>query len=163
MLILFIHGVAESKVKFADPLKKLIQTEFSQRGQKLPHFHSGFYADILNNKGKVWNFIYQDLEKFKQENSYVDDQDIFRGKDLRSGFISDFVGDAFTYLNFQRGKKIRQSITEHLEDFITHHAQEQELHIIAHSMGTVILWDMLFSDNFENNDLAFKFRSLINS
>ncbi|MBK1988987.1 alpha/beta hydrolase [Sphaerospermopsis aphanizomenoides BCCUSP55] len=162
MLILFIHGVAESKVKFAEPLKKLIQTEFSQRGQKLPHFHSGFYADILNNKGKVWNFIHQDLQKFQQENPYVESQYILRGKDLREGFISDFVGDAFTYLNFQIGKKIRQSITEHLEDFITNHSQEKELHIIAHSMGTVILWDMLFSDNFENNDPAFKFRELIN-
>lgn len=163
MLILFIHGVAEYKTKFAEPLKTLIQTEFSQRGQKLPHFHSGFYADILTNKGKIWNFIHQDLAKFKQENPYVDSQDILRGKDLREGFISDFVGDAFTYLNYQRGKKIRQSIAEHLEDFITNHSQEKELHIIAHSMGTVILWDMLFSENFENNDPSVKFRELINN
>ncbi|MFM2061563.1 MAG: hypothetical protein RLZZ507_1233 [Cyanobacteriota bacterium] len=163
MLILFIHGVAEYKTKFAEPLKTLIQKEFSQRGQKLPHFHSGFYADIINNKGKIWNFIHEDLEKFKKENPYVDSQDILRGKDLREGFISDFVGDAFTYLNFQRGKKIRQSIAEHLEDLITNHSQEKELHIIAHSMGTVILWDMLFSDNFENNDPAFQFRELINN
>jgi hypothetical protein len=162
MLVLFIHGVAESKVKFAEPLKNLIQTEFSQRGQKLPHFHSGFYGDILTDKGKVWNFIHQDLQKFQQENPYVDSQDILRGKELREGFISDFVGDAFTYLNYRRGKKIRHLITEHLEDFIKNHSEEKELHIIAHSMGTVILWDMLFSDNFDNDDPAFKFGSLIN-
>jgi hypothetical protein len=162
MLVLFIHGVAESKVKFAEPLKNLIQTEFSQRGKQLPHFHSGFYGDILTDKGKVWNFIHQDLQKFQQENPYVDSQDILRGKELREGFISDFVGDAFTYLNYRRGKKIRHLITEHLEDFIKNHSEEKELHIIAHSMGTVILWDMLFSDNFDNDDPAFKFRSLIN-
>ena len=108
MLILFIHGVAESKVKFAEPLKTLIQKEFSQRGQTLPHFHSGFYADILNNKGKIWNFIHQDLDKFKQENPYINTEDILRGQELRQGFISDFVGDAFTYLNHERGAKIRQ-------------------------------------------------------
>lgn len=162
MLVLFIHGVAEYQVKFAEPLKTLIQKEFSQRGQKLPHFHSGFYADIINNKGKIWNFIHQDVEKCKQENPYINTEDILRGQELRQGFISDFVGDAFTYLSHERGAKIRQSITEHLEDFIKNHSEEKELHIIAHSMGTVILWDMLFSDKFANGDAAFKFRSLIN-
>jgi len=162
MLVLFIHGVAEYKTKFAEPLKTLIQTEFSQRGQKLPHFHSGFYADIINNKGKIWNFIHEDLEKFKKENPYINTEDILRGQELRQGFISDFVGDAFTYLNHEKGAKIRQSITQHLEDFIKNHSQEKDLHIIAHSMGTVILWDMLFSDKFENGDAALKFRSLIN-
>jgi hypothetical protein len=162
MLIFFIHGVAESKVKFAEPLKALIQKEFSQKEQILPHFHSGFYADILNNKGKIWNFIHQDLDKFKQENPYVNTEDILRGQELRQGFISDFVGDAFTYLNYERGEKIRQSITEHLEDFIKNHSQEKELHIVAHSMGTVILWDMLFSDKFPTDDAGLKFRSLIN-
>ncbi|WP_413172461.1 hypothetical protein [Anabaena azotica] len=162
MLILFIHGVAEYQVKFAEPLKTLIQKEFSQRRQKLPHFHSGFYADIINNKGKIWNLIHEDLEKFKKENPYINTEDILRGQELRQGFISDFVGDAFTYLNHEKGAKIRKSITEHLEDFIKNHSQETELHIIAHSMGTVILWDMLFSDKFEPSDAALKFRSLIN-
>jgi hypothetical protein len=162
MLIFFIHGVAESKVKFAEPLKTLIQKEFSQKEQTLPHFHSGFYADILNNKGKIWNFIHQDLDKFKQENPYVNTEDVLRGQELRQGFISDFVGDAFTYLNSERGAKIRQSITEHLEDFIKNHSEEKELHIVAHSMGTVILWDMLFSDKFPTDDAGLKFRSLIN-
>ncbi len=162
MLVFFIHGVAESKVKFAEPLKTLIQKEFSQKGQILPHFHSGFYADILNNKGKIWNFIHQDLEKNKQANPHINQEDILRGKELRQGFISDFIGDAFTYLNHTRGRKIRQSITEHLEDLIKNHPEEKELHIVAHSMGTVILWDMLFSDQFQFGDAAFNFRSLIN-
>ncbi|MTJ49193.1 hypothetical protein [Dolichospermum sp. UHCC 0259] len=161
MLVFFIHGVAESKVKFAEPLKTLIQKEFSQKRQILPHFHSGFYADILNNKGKIWNFIHQDLEKTKQANPHINQEDILRGKELRQGFISDFIGDAFTYLNHTRGRKIRQSITEHLEDLIKNHPEEEELHIVAHSMGTVILWDMLFSDQFQFGDAAFNFRSLI--
>ncbi|MCF4967867.1 hypothetical protein CV014_12455 [Nostoc sp. CMAA1605] len=65
MLIFFIHGVAESKVKFAQPLKSLIKQDFYQRGHNLPHFHSGFYADILNTKDRIWNFIYQDLANTK--------------------------------------------------------------------------------------------------
>ncbi|MBD2502214.1 hypothetical protein [Anabaena azotica] len=50
MLIFFIHGVAEAKVKFAKPLQHLIKEDFCQRGINPPHFHSGFYADLFNNK-----------------------------------------------------------------------------------------------------------------
>jgi hypothetical protein len=161
MLIFFIHGVAEAKVKFAKPLQHLIKEYFSQRGINPPHFHSGFYADLLNNKGKVANFIHQDLQLAKQKNPNIDLQDIFCRQDIREEFISDFVGDAFTYLNHERGAKIRQSIAGHLEDFILHHPEEEELHIIAHSMGTVILWDILFSPKLNHDDAVYKIRSLI--
>lgn len=161
MLVFFIHGVAESKVKFAQTLKHLIKDELLQRSQELPYFHSGFYADVLNKKDKIWNCIDRDLQNQKQQNPNVDLQDIFRGQEIRREFLSDFVGDAFTYLNSERGAKIRESIFGHLEDFILAHPEEQEIHIIAHSMGTVILWDILFSDKFSSNDAAFKIRSLI--
>ncbi|BAY60257.1 hypothetical protein NIES22_03150 [Calothrix brevissima NIES-22] len=162
MLVFFIHGVAESKVKFAQPLKHLIKDELLQRGQELPYFHSGFYADVLNKKDKIWNCIDRDLQNQKQQNPNVNLQDIFRGQEIRREFLSDFVGDAFTYLNTERGAKIRESIAGHLEDFILAHPKEKELHIIAHSMGTVILWDILFSDKFSSDDAAYKIRSLIN-
>ncbi|MBD2203407.1 hypothetical protein H6G33_18425 [Calothrix sp. FACHB-1219] len=161
MLVFFIHGVAESKVKFAQPLKHLIKDELLQRSQELPYFHSGFYADVLNKKDKIWNCIDRDLQNQKQQNPNVNLQDIFRGQEIRREFLSDFVGDAFTYLNAERGAKIRESIFGHLEDFILAHPEEPEIHIIAHSMGTVILWDLLFSDKFSSNDAAFKIRSLI--
>lgn len=161
MLIFFIHGVAEAKVKFARPLEHLIKEDLLQRGINPPYFHSGFYADILNNKGKISNFIHQDLQLAKQENPNINPQDIFRGQEIREEFISDFVGDAFTYLNPERGAKIRESIAGHLEEFILHHPEEKELHIIAHSMGTVILWDILFSQKFNHDDAAYKIRYLI--
>ncbi|BAY18499.1 hypothetical protein NIES2109_01750 [Nostoc sp. HK-01] len=161
MLVFFIHGVAESKVKFAEPLKSLIKNEFLTRGKSLPYFHTGFYADVLNSKGKIWNFIQQELESIRQEYPKSNTQDIFRGQEFREQFLSDFIGDAFAYLNLERGAKIRASITEHLEDFINNHPEEKEIHIVAHSMGTVILWDMLFSNKFQHGDAVFKFRSLI--
>ncbi len=39
--------------------------------------------------------------------------------------------------------------------------QESELHIVAHSLGTVILWDLLFSERFDPQDPAHKIRDLI--
>ncbi|BAY99193.1 hypothetical protein NIES37_31720 [Tolypothrix tenuis PCC 7101] len=161
MLVFFIHGVAESKVKFAQDLKHLIKDELSQRGKDFPYFHSGFYADVLNKKDKIWNCIDRDLKDLKSQNPNVNLQDIFRGQEIRREFISDFVGDAFTYLNPERGAKIREAIAGHLEDFVNNHPEDKDLHIVAHSMGTVILWDILFSDKFQPGDAAFKFRSLI--
>ncbi|BAY10714.1 hypothetical protein [Calothrix sp. NIES-2098] len=110
MLIFFIHGVAESKVKFAQPLKHLIKEELTQRSKDLPYFHSGFYADVLNKKDKIWNCIDRDLANLKKQDPNVNLQDIFRGQEIRREFLSDFVGDAFTYLNLERGAKIRESI-----------------------------------------------------
>jgi hypothetical protein len=41
------------------------------------------------------------------------------------------------------------------------HPAEKELHIVAHSLGTVILWDVLFSEHFDPNDPAHTIRYLI--
>ncbi|AFZ03254.1 hypothetical protein [Calothrix sp. PCC 6303] len=161
MLVFFIHGVAESKTHFADPLKTLIRKEFSQKNLPLPYFHSGFHADIFRHQGTVWNFVSQDLELIKNESPHINSDEIFRGQEFRQGFLSAFVGDALTYMNSDRGEKIRKSITEHLEDYINNYPQEKELHIITHSMGSIIFWDMLFSDRFNCDDSAYKFRSII--
>ncbi len=38
---------------------------------------------------------------------------------------------------------------------------DEDLHIVAHSLGSVILWDILFSDTFSPNDPAFYIRNVI--
>jgi hypothetical protein len=71
MLIFFIHGVAEAKVKFAKPLEHLIKEDLSQRGIKPPYFHSGFYADILNNKSITFSCRVRFDNFFKSANLAV--------------------------------------------------------------------------------------------
>lgn len=68
------------------------------------------------------------------------------------------MGDAFTYLGSEPGAKIRENIANQLIDFIDQNPLETELHIITHSLGTVILWDILFSEKFQANDPACKIR-----
>jgi len=48
MLVFFIHGVATSNVRYADPLQRLIQEEFDQIGQSRPHFYSCFFRFVLS-------------------------------------------------------------------------------------------------------------------
>ncbi len=161
MLIFFIHGVATRNVQYAETLQQRIRDDFFQRSKPLPHFYASFWGNVLKDVPQMWNCIYQDLQALKQAKSEIDVNEAFRYQDFRQGFLSDFVGDFFTYLNRDRGWQIRKVITQQLQDFIHNYPHDTEIHIVAHSLGTVILWDMLFSDRFESGDPAFKFRSLI--
>ena len=161
MLVFFIHGVATQDVKYARSLESLIREEFKKRGKSCPQFYSSFWANILKDVGKMWNWIEQDLQEFQEENSQSDVNDIFRYQKFRKDFLFEFFGDAFTYLNSDRGAEIRRLIAYQLEDFIKLNPKENELHIVSHSLGSIILWDILFSDKFKPNDPAFKIRTLI--
>lgn len=157
MLIFFIHGVATRDVKYADGLKELLRKEFTRRGQRLPHFHSGFWGNVLSDLGQMWNSIDEGF----QQHGIQDTESLFRYQKFRKGFLSDFVGDAFTYLNPERGTKIRGLILQQLQDFTSRYPQEEQLHIIAHSLGAVVLWDILFSNRFSSNDPAFEIRGML--
>ena len=161
MLVFFIHGVATRTVQYADDLKVLLREEFTTRGEPIPQFHSSFWGDVLSDVGKIWNWIHQDLQTLKTQDPSVDIGEIFRYQQFRQGLLSEFVGDAFTYLNPERGAKIRELIADHLYDFIRLNPEASDIHIVAHSLGSVILWDILFSDRFNDNDPAFKIRQII--
>lgn len=161
MLVFFMHGVATRNVQYADALQSLIREEFSQQQVVLPHFYASFWGDVLNDVGKLWNAVHHNLQAFQLANPQADTQAVFRYQNFRKGFFSEFVGDAFTYLNSERGIRIRKLIAEQLSDFISRNPGETELHIVSHSLGTVVLWDALFSERFHPDDPAFEIRSLI--
>ncbi len=161
MLVFFIHGVATQDVSYAKSLESLIREEFRKRNKPFPRFYASFWGNILKDVGKMWDWIEQDLHELQKENPQADLQDLFRYQKFRKDFLFEFFGDAFTYLNSERGKKIRELLAAQLEDFIKQNPRESELHIVSHSLGTVILWDILFSDKFNPDDAAFKIRAMI--
>jgi hypothetical protein len=161
MLVFFIHGVATHDVKYADKLKNLIKEEFIQTEKTLPHFYSSFWGNVLKDVGKIWNWIHQDLQDVKKDYPKISINDIFRYQTFREGFLSEFFGDFLSYLNPERGATIRRFIAQQLDDFLAKNPEETELHIIAHSLGSVILWDVLFSERFSTEDPAHSIRSMI--
>jgi hypothetical protein len=124
-------------------------------------FYPSFWGDVLKDKNQIWNYIFEDLRIAKSRSPKADPNNIFRYQHFREGFLSDFVGDVMTYLNEERGHKIRQKLADQLCDLINKFPDEKNLHIVSHSLGTVILFDMLFSERFDTKDPAFRFRSLI--
>lgn len=161
MLVFFLHGVATKDADYSKPLQNLLREEFVDRKQSLPHFYAGFWGNVLKQTDQMWNWIHRDLQEIKTIHPKIEIQEIFRYQEMREGFISQFFGDALTYFNSERGLDIRDTIAEQLYKFLKHHPQETDLHIVSHSLGTVILWDILFSDRFASDDPAYTIRSLI--
>ena len=161
MLVFFIHGVATRDVKYSNLLIDGIKKEFNQIDQKLPYFYTSFWGHVLNDFNKIWNHIDEDLNSLEKRNPGVNAKDAFRYRQFREGLISEFAGDMFTYMNEKQGREVRQLIADQLLKFVESHPEEEEIHIIAHSLGTVILWDILFSDKFEDGDPAHVIRSIL--
>ena len=161
MLVFFIHGVATRDACYSSNLQQLIKTEFSHREEKNPHFYAGFWGSALTDIGKIWNGIDEDLAAVKKKYPKIDREEIFRYRTFREGLFSQFLGDFFTYMNPDKGREIRKTIAQQLYNFIKENPNDSELHIVAHSLGTVILWDILFSDRFSAKDPALSIRAMI--
>jgi len=84
--------------------------------------------------------------------------DIYRYREQKSQFINNFLGDFLVYQNKDKGRQIRRILLEQLEQYLTDHPNETELHFVAHSLGSLILWDLLFVEDLERDDPAFAFR-----
>jgi len=161
MLVFFIHGVATRNAEYSSNLQQLIKTEFIHRGEKNPHFYAGFWGSALTDMGKIWNGIDEDLAHAKKKYSKSDSEEFLKYRSFREGFFSQFMGDFFTYMNSDNGQEIRNIISQQLHNFIKQNPNDSEIHIVAHSLGTVILWDILFSDRFSAKDPALSIRAMI--
>lgn len=84
--------------------------------------------------------------------------DIYRYKRCRNQLINNFLGDFLVYQNSQRGVEIRRTILNQLNQFLRDHPEQKEIHFVAHSLGSFILWDLLFSDSLSEGDPALVFR-----
>ncbi|UBF27371.1 hypothetical protein K9N68_05270 [Kovacikia minuta CCNUW1] len=161
MLVWFMHGASVRRVEYADPLRSSLIEAFFDRGLASPEFYSCFWGDVLGNTHQLWDWVQQDLEAFKWEHPQIDTDDIFHYRQRREQLISGFFNDIFCYLNSNQGREVRRIIAVQFLNFLKEAPFEDDLHIVAHSLGSVILWDILFSDNFAPNDPAFYIRNVI--
>lgn len=166
MFVFFIHGVSTKNSSYADALIKNIKKEIAKRQSKNKiDFYSSYWGNLFNNKKhQIIACIEEDFsracDKHQEYKQYH--YDIYRYKRRRRQLISNFLGDFLIYQNPERGKAIRRSILEQLNQFIRDHPGNNQIHFIAHSLGSIILWDLLFSDTLTRDDPAFIFREQLN-
>jgi hypothetical protein len=161
MLVWFMHGASVRQPGYADLMRSRLVEEFANRGLSTPEFYSCFWGDALGSITQLWNWVQQDLETFKWDHPEVDLDDIFHYHQRREQLISGFFNDIFNYLNPKQGREVRRLIARQFLTFLADSPLEEDLHIVAHSLGSVILWDILFSDTFAPSDPAFYIRDVI--
>ncbi len=161
MLVWFMHGASVRRVTYADGVRSRLIQDFSMRGLAIPEFYSCFWGDILGSTNTVWEGVEQDLSLLSWEQPLVDVDDLFHYRQRREQLVSGFFNDIFNYLNSLQGKAARKAIALQFLNCISEMPFEEDLHIVAHSLGSVILWDMLFSDAYGPNDPAFYLRKVL--
>lgn len=161
MLVWFMHGASVRHPGYADPLRSRLIEAFSSRDLAIPEFYSGYWGDALGNTNELWDYVQQDLEAFKWNNPAIDLDDIFHYRQRREQLINGFFHDIFKYLSTERGKEIRRTVAMQFLNFLTDNPLEDDLHIVVHSLSSVILWDILFSPTYSSADPAYYIRSAI--
>lgn len=159
MLVFFMHGASVRNPGYADAMRSVLVEQFSQQGLAVPEFYSSFWGEALGQASQMWDCVQQDLESFRWEHPDLDLDDVFHYRQRREQLISGFFNDIFTYLNTDRGKEVRRIIAVQFLSFLTEAPVAEDLHIVAHSLGSVILWDILFSEQFAPGDPAFYIRN----
>lgn len=102
MLVYFLHGVDTRNADYSKPLQDLISQQLKKCNLSSPHFYSGFWGHILSGSSKIWHGIDEHFQKLSlQDNSFNPDIH-FRYKNFRKEYFSNFIGDAFTYLENER-------------------------------------------------------------
>lgn len=89
-------------------------------------------------------------------------------EDFRSKQVIPFVGDAAIYLSrFVSSKIVRQITDQAIEQIgislekIKHPPEGDRLHLVTHSWGTVVLFDILFASRWEDPSVSEETRQLI--
>ncbi|MBE9041761.1 hypothetical protein IQ235_13325 [Oscillatoriales cyanobacterium LEGE 11467] len=148
--ILFVHGVSvresaanerQKSYRYADRLFNLIQAELpSCKLQKVPLYWANVSDEVLEefrpwiNKAPAWkNFWF---------------------KDFRSQQLMQFIGDAALYISRHVGSEAVMQLQEQAFECLQGYQPKDRLHLVTHSWGTVVLFDMLFASRWDNPEIS---------
>ncbi len=152
--ILFVHGVKTRKQAdfraLADSLFNRIKSSVGDQSRVLKPLVF-FWGDL--------NQAAQDelLNGFKASSKWSD----FWFQDFRTQQVLGFVGDAALYLSRHVGSQVVQRFEQDVLGVLQNTAPGDRLHLVTHSWGTVILFDLLFAARWEDTRLDPKIRQTV--
>jgi hypothetical protein len=142
--VLFNHGVntrdSRPQPDYADALFALIQQHYHQvQGRTLKKI-ALYWGDVNKEQEQKLLDAYQGSSIW--DNLWFQ---LFRGKQ-----VMQFVGDGALYVSRYGGSRIAEALEKQtIEGLQQPVSGEDRLHIVTHSMGTIILFDMLFSARWD--------------
>lgn len=142
--ILFNHGVhireTGLQARYADALFDLIQSRCHLPPQRILKKVALYWGDVNRAEEHQLLTTYQA--------SAIWEKMWFRS--IRETAIMEFVGDGALYLSRYVGAKVADALKEQtLAGLAGFNPEEDRLHLVTHSMGTIILFDMLFSARWD--------------
>lgn len=141
--VLFVHGVKhrdkEAFIRTGSELLARIRQSLDDPGRALKPIFL-FWGDLNEQPQKR---LLQGLKSSPQWKKLL-----FR--DFRTEQILEFVGDAALYLSRHVGAQVVYRIRDIALGPLEGASSEDRLHIVTHSMGTVILFDILFASRWED-------------
>jgi hypothetical protein len=150
--VLFIHGVntrlSSRNPSFAQDLMNLL-TECDCITEHRPS------AAPLQMKELEWYTLMQEAEALLL--GWLEDSDHWKHswfQDFRKRQIIPFAGDAALYISRYIGSEVVTLLRQQAEDILKNcDPKSDRLHLVAHSWGSVILFDILFAGRWDNPDI----------
>jgi hypothetical protein len=144
--ILFIHGVNNRSDReppeYADELFQKIEREIQNNAS-----HNG---KTLKKVALYWGDVNIEAETRLKNQIYSSplwERMWFR--EFRDTQLIQFAGDAALYISRYIGSKVVKKLKERAMQVIENSEPEDCLHLVTHSWGTVILFDVLFAGRWE--------------
>ena len=145
--LLFIHGVyTRSKTRnaaYADKLFDRVQKNVQSEAPKLQLVKVPLYWGDVN-----------EAEEKKLRDAYASSPEWskFWFRSLRETALLQFIGDAALYMSRPVGAKIVSTLEEQIHEGLKMVQAGDRVHLIAHSFGAIILFDMLFASRWDEQD-----------
>jgi hypothetical protein len=146
--VLFIHGVNTrdegEKPEYADRLFELIREKVNNRASQVKLKKIPLYWGKVNERSE--NALLRKLKKSPDWNSLW-----FR--EFREKQILQFAGDAALYISRFVGSQVITELARQAQEILQRARFDDRLHLVAHSWGTVILFDVLFAARWDQPDI----------
>lgn len=147
--LLFVHGVnvreqleneKQKTYRYADSLFNLIQREVPALKLRKVPLYWGNVSDAV-------------LREFQPSITTAAAWQQFWYKDFRNRQLLPFTGDAALYISRHVGSLAVEQLKEQAFELLSGYQPEDRLHLVTHSWGTVILFDILFASRWDNPDI----------
>jgi len=144
---MFIHGVRTRNnilnPSYADPLFANIQAQVTEKASSL-HLEKValYWGDVANEEEKQLKQTYELSPTWPQ----------FWFRDVRETLLLQFVGDFALYTSRYVGAQVVQTLKDQLATVLHGSQPEDRLHLVTHSFGAIILFDLLFSSRWNPPD-----------
>lgn len=145
--LLFIHGVyTRSKTRnaaYADELFNRVQKNVQSEAPNLQLVKLPLYWGDVN-----------EAEEKKLRDAYASSPEWskFWFRSLRETALLQFIGDAALYMSRPVGAKIVTTLEAQIHEGLKMVQAGDRVHLIAHSFGAIILFDMLFASRWDPQD-----------